>query len=1414
MDLSTTFASIRKQVAGVSLVALVAGLFATGVATASTSHTFSDVPADAWFASYVNGLADAGVVDANADMYRPGDLVNRAEMSKFAFQVSGLPLETATAAPYSDVPMGQWYTNYIYTLTKNGIVSGDKKDGVPTGWFRPQDALNRAEATKMLVNSAQMAEDVSGAPHFPDVKSSDWFYNFVETTFNHGVVAGYPDGTFKPDNNINRAEAAKMVFLSMNPVKKGFTLDSAAAASLTKVELIFSANVDKVTAETVANYTIEDANGNPLVVSAASAVSADTVDLTVATQTKGKVYYVTVKNVKSEAGDTLSNTDSVSFLGYGADVTGGALNVSLSTETPVSGSVPSGATGVVFTCWDFTGGATDSMVTSLTVHRVGPGLETDFDNVYLYNGDARVTTGRSINNSTQAVQFNNINQPVAAGKNVKLCLVGDLVSTNPATSGGVHAFELANAAAVMSNSSNMTGSFPLRGADQLITSAAVGATTVKRNGSLDEVTIGTVGARIAQFELDADTKEDQNLVRIALYIRGRAPSAALQNLKLYALGDATPVASVASVGQKDLATFVLATPYKIGKGQNKIFYVTADVVGARTGDDIKVYVDQSTDVFVKGSTYGYGTQVVITNYDGSDVDAIPGTADDMYSYVLLKGSKFTIAFNGPAAGDLSVNQKQARCMDVTLTNAAGLDLTIKDWKIKMDATTSAPVAGGLLDTTSTTTQNYTQIQLVQLNDDGTIGGTILGSSELSTTPGDATQDVTLKGTYNIASGQSIKAAITFDVANNTALSGDTVKCSLYAPTGTDQVKDSNNDDLGAANITPSSTIGGNTMNIVAAALTFTKNSSPANATNYAKGTSGATLLAFQAKAGSALDTTIKSLSFAGDNTTGTTDIKDLVDNLGVYSSTGTLLSDLKSFPASGAGVNNAVVTFNNLSIPVAKNGTVNLFLKGMVSNSIAVASTVNFNLNSASSPLVIDGNGQTVTGVDISGVDSAVGAPNSTSLQLVLGTSPTVAPSSTAANDPKMFAEAQTNPVYAFTLKSTNGDSTLQDMTVNLSTSGALLPIDSVALYSATASGACDTATLLKDYESVITNSATTGRVNFTNIGKTLTDSQNIYLCVMLKSKVVTSGTPVSNTDIVMGSIYFDKVQDTSGSALAVTPLFINAGATATAAETVGGGKITSIAVTSQGFGYDPLALPAITFPGTTCSTAPAATATVVDGRVTAITVTADGTSTCTVTGVTVAVPPGPTVTVAPSLFFKGVPTFTPVALQSTVLTGASNEVLKFTAGSIGSVSALDQLAVTLEENIPVTACTLYRGNTPITTPGAESIAIAPVIAGEDVVSFDPTSFTNGVDTPWNNGMTYSVKCSYAGGVTTGDSVKAKLAPTAISGGGLPGTGKTGDSAIIWDDSNGATLTDAAFALVDDVLFLNNVEATSKLSAL
>ncbi|TSC79961.1 MAG: amidase [Candidatus Peregrinibacteria bacterium Gr01-1014_25] len=80
--------------------------------------------------------------------------------------------------------------------------------GYPDGTYRPDIPINRAEFVKIIIAAA--SDDIAGANCFPDV-NKEWFAPFVCTAKSHGLVGGYPDGMFKPDRNVLFAEAAKII---------------------------------------------------------------------------------------------------------------------------------------------------------------------------------------------------------------------------------------------------------------------------------------------------------------------------------------------------------------------------------------------------------------------------------------------------------------------------------------------------------------------------------------------------------------------------------------------------------------------------------------------------------------------------------------------------------------------------------------------------------------------------------------------------------------------------------------------------------------------------------------------------------------------------------------------------------------------------------------------------------------------------------------------------------------------------------------------------------------------------------------------------------------------------------------------------------------------------------------------------
>lgn len=89
--------------------------------------------------------------------------------------------------------------------------------GYPDGTFKPLNQVNRAEAAKFLLNARYKTLPVTPATQlFPDVPTNVWFSPFITLAANTGVISGYPDGTFKPANTVNTVEFLKMLALTFN----------------------------------------------------------------------------------------------------------------------------------------------------------------------------------------------------------------------------------------------------------------------------------------------------------------------------------------------------------------------------------------------------------------------------------------------------------------------------------------------------------------------------------------------------------------------------------------------------------------------------------------------------------------------------------------------------------------------------------------------------------------------------------------------------------------------------------------------------------------------------------------------------------------------------------------------------------------------------------------------------------------------------------------------------------------------------------------------------------------------------------------------------------------------------------------------------------------------------------------------
>ncbi|MFH1284541.1 MAG: S-layer homology domain-containing protein [Candidatus Peregrinibacteria bacterium] len=115
----------------------------------------------------------------------------------------------AFAGSFPDVPQDHENYDAVEYLDSKEIIQGYED-----GTFGPDNLLNRAEAMKLIINSFGIEISDSYKKKFPDVPETSWFFDYVMAGQDAGIINGYPDGTFRPADNVNMAEFLKMVMLA------------------------------------------------------------------------------------------------------------------------------------------------------------------------------------------------------------------------------------------------------------------------------------------------------------------------------------------------------------------------------------------------------------------------------------------------------------------------------------------------------------------------------------------------------------------------------------------------------------------------------------------------------------------------------------------------------------------------------------------------------------------------------------------------------------------------------------------------------------------------------------------------------------------------------------------------------------------------------------------------------------------------------------------------------------------------------------------------------------------------------------------------------------------------------------------------------------------------------------------------
>ena len=153
----------------------------------------------------------------------PNGNITRAEVATIFFRLLTEEVRTANSTQsnsLSDVTRGQWFNHAVSTLSSMGIVKGHND-----GTFAPNAPITRAEFAAIAARFDDKNTDMSSK--FTDI-ASHWAKNEIGIAANKGWINGYPDGTFRPNQYITRAEAMTLVNRVLNrlPENSSDLLDS------------------------------------------------------------------------------------------------------------------------------------------------------------------------------------------------------------------------------------------------------------------------------------------------------------------------------------------------------------------------------------------------------------------------------------------------------------------------------------------------------------------------------------------------------------------------------------------------------------------------------------------------------------------------------------------------------------------------------------------------------------------------------------------------------------------------------------------------------------------------------------------------------------------------------------------------------------------------------------------------------------------------------------------------------------------------------------------------------------------------------------------------------------------------------------------------------------------------------------
>jgi len=842
-----------------------------------------------------------------------------------ATSVASFGLSTATAATsFTDASgISSWAAASVQSLVDAGVLAG--RDN---GSFDPQGQLNRAEIAKVATLAADLNVDTTGAPHFADVAPSDWYYQFVETLYNNGVVGGINGGaldanglaTYNPGGTVNRAEGAKILV-------DAFALETAYAGNVPNFADVASSAWYFDSVETAYAHGLmngyDDGRFGP----------GDAI-------TREQVAVVAQSSVEEAADGSKRRADYTA--GAASDVeddtpvvvvpttSDGTLSISVAASSPASATLPGTVSGVTVASFDFTASSDDVVVTSVEIHRGGLGLDTAVTNIALFDNNGRVSKAKTFNSSTDVATVNFLGGglTVAAGTTNTVRVVATL-GTAAANNGSQFNMEILSVDAIAANAQSVTGSFPAAGAGMEIGASEGQQLTIATDGSVSNPKLGERGIEIAKFKLTNDDSDNEVLINsITLKETGTVDEETeVENYTLYIEGEM--VATAAGASNKYI-TFNIDGAYSVKTSKTVKAVVKADIVGG-AGKSVILGLDNVLDLEAEGTKYGYGASIAGTY-----------TAPT----ATVQAGQLTIISTDAPMTDVLKNKDNVVLGSFSMIPGTDAALEFQQFKVTITNTGATTNAGTDCTASAYDEDLLCQIENVELYDVTTGSVYDLGIDNTTAYDDSAVYSDT---SLTIAIDSTHEFQIRADTLNR-IITGAKYDVSIAgigtASTGGIVVQETA-DDTNVDDITPAS-LTYKTVNGVAATATISTLTQ--SATSAVIGSAAINALEFEVEAGNASDLYLDEIKVKGiivDNVgVAGTAVADntRINQLALYKGT-TLLDTVSGSALDSTGV----ATFDGFREMIAANGVLRLRVEMDIIDDVNQATdTININLTSLS----------------------------------------------------------------------------------------------------------------------------------------------------------------------------------------------------------------------------------------------------------------------------------------------------------------------------------------------------------------------------------------------------------------------------------------------------------------------------------